>query len=316
MPIPFTCPYCGKTTTVADQYAGQTGPCVSCGQDVTIPQGVSGSIAPDPLGKPLPTTPLATPPPPRAKSTSGIAVVLIVLGAFFGLFLCGGVGVALLLPAIQSAREAARRAQCMNNMRQIGVAMHNYHDAYGTLPPAYIADENGRPMHSWRVLILPYLEQGYVFDQYRFDEPWDSPHNQAVTSVPIPTYCCPSDPGNSPVSSFTNYMVITGPATVFDGDKATAFRDIIDGLSNTLMVVEARGTGRHWAEPVDLDVKNVSYPLGSGAPDSPGSYHPGGLNALFCDGAISFLSGSTPPQVFQALTTRGGGEIVDRGDMY
>src|SRR5262249_42952585 len=79
----------------------------------------------------------------------------------------------------------ARRSQCKNNLKQIGLAMFNYHDAYGCFPPAYIADADGRPMHSWRVLLLPFLDEAARYRKYRFDEPWDGPNNsELATSVP------------------------------------------------------------------------------------------------------------------------------------
>lgn len=299
MPISFTCPHCGKQTSVADQYAGQSGPCAGCGRTVSIP---------------APFVPQPAPFAPPAKSSGGGFMILVVIGAcLFGLLVCGGVLVALLLPAVQSAREAARRAQCMNNLKQIALAFHNYNDVHGTFPPAYIPDENGQPKHSWRVLILPFLEQSTLYERYNFDEPWNSPNNLAVTNVPIPAYSCPSSPGGSPGSRETNYMVITGPETVFDGGKACKLSDILDGTSNTLLVVEACGTGVNWAEPKDLAASNVSFPLGTGGGASPDSYHPGGLNAALCDGSVRFLSDSISPQTFQALLTKGGAEVINEG---
>ncbi len=301
MPIQFTCPYCGKQTLVADQYAGQSGPCSGCGQTITIP------------GAPTKAMPVSRPAPvPRRTTSSGsgsnIGVVLAIVGAcFFGLFVCGGVLLALLLPAVQAAREAARRTQCSNNLKQIALAFHNYHDAYKTFPPAYIPDENGRPMHSWRVLILPFMEQQALYNMYNFDEPWDSPANAMVTSMVIPAYQCPSDPGTGVPT--TNYMVITGPGTVFEGSQATPMREIIDGTSNTLLVVEVTGTNTGWAEPVDLDADSLTLPFARGS-NSPGSYHPGGINAAMCDGSVRFLADAIDPTTFRALTTRSGGEVV------
>jgi prepilin-type processing-associated H-X9-DG protein len=238
------------------------------------------------------------------------AVIAIVVAACFVVFLlCGGVLVALLLPAVQAAREAARRTQCNNNLKQIALAFHNYHDTYGTLPPAYIPDENGKPMHSWRVLILPFLEYGWIHEQYNFDEPWDSPGNRALTDMPIPVFTCPSS-GDSVDSFQTNYMVITGPGTVFDGAKAAKFADIKDGTSNTLLVVEVTATGTKWAEPVDLDASTLSPPFSTGGPGNAGSRHPGGMNAAMCDGSVQFLTGTIAPQTFDALITKAGNEQV------
>ena len=295
MPITFTCPYCGKQTTVADQYAGKSGPCSGCGQTVTVP----GS----PLG-----TPLTTMPPP-SRSGSGATVGIVIAVCVIGLFICGGVLVALLLPAVQAAREAARRAQCTNNLRQIAIALHNYHDTFKTLPPAYIPDKDGKPMHSWRVLILPFLEQGGLHQQYRFNEPWDSPHNRALTNVPLPVFTCPS--AAQPNSTETHYMVVTGPGTVFEDAKAIGFSRITDGTANTIMVVEVHGTGVSWAQPVDLDASKLRpAPVPNGGPDAVGSCHPGGANVAFCDGSVRFISSTIDPKTFRALITRAGREPV------
>jgi len=301
MPISFTCPHCGKQTSVADQYAGQSGPCAGCGQKITIP-GLVSAEAVEPVYA-----------PPARSSGSGMIIALVVGACLFGVLVCGGVLVALLLPAVQSAREAARRAQCSNHLKQIALAFHNYHDVYGTFPPAYIPDEDGQPKHSWRILILPFLEQSHIYDEYDFDEPWNSPHNLAVTNQAIPAYTCPSTPGGMPGSTETSYMVITGPSTVFDGDKACKLSEILDGTSNTLMVVEVFGTQVNWAEPQDLDASTITYPLGSPGGNSPASRHPGGLMVALCDGAVRFISNDTAPQTFHALMTKAGQERIRPG---
>jgi 5'-3' exonuclease len=102
------------------------------------------------------------------------------------------VAVALLLPAVQAAREAARRMQCTNNIKQIMLAMHTYHDAHKCFPPVMTADKNGKPLHSWRVLILPFIEQQALYSQIRLDEPWDSEYNSRLHDMNIQTYQCPS----------------------------------------------------------------------------------------------------------------------------
>jgi prepilin-type processing-associated H-X9-DG protein len=231
-------------------------------------------------------------------------IVLIVVLVIGGLLLCSGIPIALLLPAVQAAREAARRSQCSNNLKQIGLAMHNYHDTYKCFPPAYIPDEDGRPMHSWRVLILPFLEQGYLYEQYNFDEPWDSPANLALASLAPNVFHCPSTPG-SPGSSETGYAVISGTGALFDGPDAFKLSDVTDGTSNTIMVVEVAGSGIQWTEPRDLDIDQAAFQVGGIE-----SNHPGGANVLIADGSVRFISETIDPGILDALITRGGGERV------
>lgn len=178
MPLEFTCPHCGTRTSVDDRFAGQTGPCRTCGAPVTVP------------GAPSEQYSYAPPPPSSSSSATWIVALACVGGA---VLLCGGILAALLLPAVQAARQAARRNQCVTNLRQISLAMLNYHDVWNSFPPAYIADENGRPKHSWRVLILPYLEQQTLYDRYDFNEPWDGPHNSQLAALMPPVYACLTD---------------------------------------------------------------------------------------------------------------------------
>ena len=87
--------------------------------------------------------------------------------------------------------ENAARSQCINNLKQIGLAMHNYHAMHKTFPPAYTVDKAGKPLLSWRVLILPYLEQDALYKEFHLDEPWDSEHNRALIDRMPATYRCP-----------------------------------------------------------------------------------------------------------------------------
>jgi prepilin-type processing-associated H-X9-DG protein len=306
MTISYTCPHCGKTFDVSDEYAGQSGPCGGCGQTITIPGAAEGVAAPPPE---MPQTSSGAAAGAAAGAGAIIAVIAVV--CVVGVLACGGVLVALLLPAIQAAREAARRTQCTNNLRQVAIAFHNYHDTYGTFPPAYIPDEDGNPKHSWRVLILPFMEQQALYEMYDFDEPWDSPANMAVTNVGIQAYQCPSSEDVARMPNTTNYMVITGPGTVFQGAEGTKIHDITDGTSNTLLIVEVTGTGVGWAEPVDLDVADLGPPLSAEGPGSTGSRHPGGINAAMCDGSSRFLSDVIDFETFKAMTTRDGGEPIN-----
>lgn len=290
--IAFRCPQCGAETNVDDRYAGQTGPCRHCGAMITIP-GTSQPF-------------VAAPPPPRSSSSAPVLVIVLVC-VVLGLLFCGGILVALLLPAVQAAREAARRTQCNTNLRQIGLALQNYHDVHNTFPPAYIADANGKPMHSWRVLILPYMEQKPLYDRYNFDEPWDGPNNRQLADLVPPSYRCPADPA-APGSNSTNYAAITGPGTMFDGETATTIRSITDGTSNTIMVVETTA-GMNWMEPRDLDVDQMTL-RPNASPAEISSHHPGGANVVFADGHTAFLRESILGQVLRALITKAGNETI------
>jgi prepilin-type processing-associated H-X9-DG protein len=215
---------------------------------------------------------------------------------------------ALLLPAVQAAREAARRAQCVNNLKQIGRAMHNYESSYGSLPPAAITDKDGKPLLSWRVAILPYIEHAELYGRFKFDEPWDSPHNKALLSEMPLSYRCPSerlDDPNEP--GMTTYKVIVGPTSLFENDpqRGTKIAQITDGTSNTLMVVESNDAVP-WTKPEDLPFD----PNPSSELPAVGSAHPGGFNALMADGAVRFLHDTIDLSTLRALITKNGGEIV------
>jgi len=297
VPIMFQCPHCGSQTQVEDRFAGQSGPCRNCGATVTIPAAPAG--------------PAAYPPAPRGSSGASVIVVVAIVVGVGGLLLAG-VLVALLLPAVQAAREAARRSQCTNNVKQIALAMQEYADTYNSFPPAYTVDANGKPMHSWRVLILPYLEDGALYNQYRLDEPWDGPNNSRLAGLMPVVFRCPSD-ASAPGSTTTNYAVVNGPGALFDGDKPCFLASIRDGTSNTLLVVEAAGAGIPWMEPRDLDFSQMQCVINGPGGNEIAGHHPGGAVVGFADGSTRFLPSSVSPTAVRALITRAGGEPVPAG---
>lgn len=298
MAIPFICPHCGVKTQVAEQYAGQTGPCASCGQQIHVP-------AFTPLAAP---GKFAPPYPPPPKSTNSALIVVAILVPVIGLLaIC--VLVALLLPAVQAAREAARRSQCANHLKQLGVAMHFYHDTYGSYPPAYTTDANGNRLHSWRVLLLPYLEQQSLYESFDLSKPWNDPQNLALAQQMPPVFACPSS-ARGEQSQQTSYLVISGAEMLFSGSEFIRISDVLDGTSNTVMIVEAEGSAVLWTEPTDLDGATMQYTIGPG-PQQIGSDHPGGAQVCMADGSVRFLSSAIAPEVLRALATRRGGEVVN-----
>jgi type II secretory pathway pseudopilin PulG len=213
-----------------------------------------------------------------------------------------GILVALLLPAVQAAREAARRAQSSNNMKMLGLAMHNYHDVHGRLPAQANFDENGKPLLSWRVHILPFVEQQALYDQFHLDEPWNSEHNKTLIPMMPAVYRNPSSPAEPGKS---DYLVPVGEGTLFEGTEGKRFADVKDGLSNTLMALEvdpARAVT--WTKPEDWEYDPDDALSGLG------QAHPGGFEALFGDGSVRFIAKTIDPNVFDKLIRIADGQVV------
>ena len=295
MPIPFTCPHCGTQTSVDDRYAGQTGPCASCGQTITVP--MPGGISP----------PYA---PPRKSSS--VPIIVVVIAVAFGSVPVIGILLALLLPAVQAAREAARQTQCSNNLKQIGIAMHNYHDVHKCFPPAVITDEDGVPMHSWRVALLPYMQEG-LFDPYDSDLPWDDLGNQSLAGIGVTLYQCPSAPPSSGASPLydTSYVMVVGKDTLGgEPNEAVRISDIRDGTSNTILAIDVGGSGIHWMEPRDMTVEEAVAYITNPKGGKFKQFHPGGVNVLMGDASVHFVSNDVDPQMLRALLTRSDGQVV------
>ncbi len=334
----------------------------------------------------------------RAFTLIELLVVIAIVAILIG----------ILLPAVQKVRESASRMQCKNNLKQIGLALHNYHDEMGQLPPGYLATnptgpdytQDGGPGWGWGAYILPYIDQRPVFAQINFAKDISDPVNAAVRQTVLNIYLCPSDGtasttftvstlgmggtldtgpyvplldvNNQPVVvAHSNYVGIFGnpeitpdpgfitqdidPITnedlrgpahrgIFYRNSPVKFRDITDGLSNTLMIGE-RGSNlayNTWTGAVTNAVvpPRVNSAFGAeGAPvlclghtgditDSPAhtpnspvnhvddfwSFHIQGVNFLFCDGSVQSITDSVYPPVWWAMGTRAGGEYI--GDSW
>jgi hypothetical protein len=207
-------------------------------------------------------------------------------------------------------QTASRRSQCSFNLKQIGLALHNYHDKFGCFPPAYVADENGRLIHSWRVLILPFLEQTPLYNAYRFDEPWDGPNNKKLADTILYVYNCPSDDhGGTPnASTMTNYVAIVGPETAWPGTSTTTIRDLSDGTASTLLVVEVANSGIHWMEPRDLHVLQMAPTINAKSGQGISSRHTGCACVLFADGSTRYIPDSLSADDLRALLTAHAGD--------
>ena len=215
-----------------------------------------------------------------------------------------GILVALLLPAIQAAREAARRNVSINNLKQIMLAMHLHHDAKKSFPAHAIYSSGGKPLLSWRVQMLPYLEEQALYDQFKLDEPWDSEHNRALVARMPQIFANPNltiEPGK------TNYLAVVGEPCVMDGTaNGRPMREVPDGTANTIVLVEASpDQAVEWTKPDDLeyDANNPKAGLGG--------LRPGAWIAGFADGSVRPVAEQIDPAQLKALFTRAGGEPVN-----
>ncbi len=195
------------------------------------------------------------------------------------------------LPAIQKSREAASRMQSMNNMKQLALAMYNYNDAHAHFPPAVVMGPDGKTPHSWRIELLPYLEQEPLYKQYKMDEPWDSEANKKVLEQTPVIFRSPPD---EPPTTNASYFVLTEKGTMFSGKEGMKISEITGGTSNTIMIVEAK-RDIPWTKPEDIDY-DPAKPM-----PKLGGHFAGGFLAAFADGSVRFISDGVDTAALRAL---------------
>lgn len=253
-----------------------------------------------------------------------------------------GILIALLLPAVQQARSSARRTQCLNNLKQIGLAAHNYHDTHLTLPPGamLVGPSFGTASGwGWGAMLLPWLDQQAMYEQIDFHIGTASGSNVPLIASVIPVWKCPADIGpgtleiNVPGSGA--FMVAHGnyaaSSDVMSALSNVQFNDILDGLSNTALASErawnpdssSRSFTSAWPGIVSTDSNNVydaipfiemleDRPINFfvGGSDCFSSYHSGGAHMTLGDGSVRFFSEFMDGEVYEALGTIAGGEKV------
>jgi|SRR5579863_7319784 len=250
-----------------------------------------------------------------------------------------GTGFAVLLAitavwGVRQAREAGRRTSCICNVKNLALACHNYQSQYGVFPPAYIADSQGRPMHSWRVLLLPYLNANELYARYDFAEPWDGPNNIKLLDEMPSVFACPScnpqprtmaaglsfsgifacgigAPSDSARSKFTSYAAVLGPRGIFRGADPVSMDQVTDGLGQTLFIGEVADANIFWTRPEDIDI--AAHPkLGDRKGFS--SEHPGVVVFSFADGRQRTIDINSPQEIIDAYFTRNGREKFPNSD--
>jgi hypothetical protein len=252
------------------------------------------------------------------------AITGIVLGAVGAVLIGPALMIAMLIPAVQKVRGAAERIQSANNLKQQSLAMMNYADTNGRLPPAVVYGRNGEPLYSWRVLLLPYLEEDNLYRRFHLDEPWDSPNNKPLLALMPKVFQEPGE--NSPQQGMTHYQVFDGPGAAFDSSarplvpfkasgvfpqglqmsaKQIGFGGFADGTQNTFLIVETPDPVP-WTSPQDLRF-GPNVPLPKLARPSRN-----GFNAAYADASVRLVPSSISEQTLKALITPNGGEILGK----
>ncbi|MDZ4850925.1 MAG: DUF1559 domain-containing protein [Pirellulaceae bacterium] len=243
---------------------------------------------------------------PASTSSAPIIILLVLLACSVPTI---GILAGLLLPAIQQAREAARRMSCSSNIRQLGIALLNYESAYKSFPPAYTVDSQGNKLHSWRTLILPFVEQTALYEKIDLSKPWDDPVNAFALSQPIPIYSCPSTPVLIDRIGYTTYKVIVDSSSIFPGSTGRKLAEITDGTSNTVLVIETDlQSAVHWMDPSDASMAEY---MSIGSSPQNKTAHFGGAHVLMSDCSVRFLSDQTDPVTKEAMATAAGKEVIN-----
>ncbi len=253
--------------------------------------------APGPYGQPL---------PPQKSSSKAIWIIAIVCGLFFISLMVCGVLVGLLLPAVQAARDAARRQMDSNNLKMIGLALHNYHSTYNALPASYTVDSDGNPLLSWRVAITPFLDAPNLADGVDFSKPWDSQENSFLLSQMPSVFASPNEPSQVPGN--TNYHIVRSnspvvpnlPQSMMEPGIWNRFSAVPDGLANTMMVAAVPGDSRPWTQPGGPTPQEFLQAL----------QNTRGTNILLGDGSVRFITSDIPSNTVQQLITPADGNLV------
>lgn len=268
----------------------------------------------------------------HTTTRSSAPAIPLVGGADTSTIAVSAVLIALLLPAVQQAREAARRTQSKNNLKMIGLAMHNFHDTWNAFPQGTIPSKKLKPdeRQSWAVSLLPYLDQAALYNQMdvnlRESAQWDADELQEWIQVKIPAFINPSQPagfeaGEPATIDYAGWAGVGADAPtekcaakkkgIFGYDRVTGIRDIIDGTSNTVMVSDVVSKSRGpWAQGGSATIRALTSKPYVNGDDGIGSPHVGGFHILMADGSVRFVSENISPDTLEALATRAGSEIV------
>lgn len=266
----------------------------------------------------------------KSISPIEIFILIIIIGMLIGL---------LFPPFISGRTPEECRDMCVSRLKQLALALHAYHEDFGSFPPAYIADADGKPSHSWRSLVLPYIDggpgKGDVYteleEKYSFDGLWNSPGNSKLSfdgrihrHFCGSAYCCPDDPSrwDSPVEAdAASYFAVVGPQAAWRGADPVSLDDLPERGKRMILLIEARGRNINWKEPKDLAYEDAAAGVnrfdgrGLSSEHTLGDdyrHHPlHGAYVAFVDGSVHFLPDDIPAEDLEAMLTGDTSRRID-----
>ncbi len=308
MAFQFTCPYCFKKTLVDESVAGHSGACANCGKTVTVPEPpLKHAVKSKPVDSRFVEVKQV------ARHRHLLARMLQSLGLVAGLGVLSLLVMYLLWPTFQGLTARRNRIASLNNLQLIAKALDEYAVQYGTYPTPTVFDASGKPLYSWRVLILPQLGETALYTQFKLDEAWDSPNNVSLVSSCPRVFISPSAQ-YATGSAEANYVLLTGNNTVFPSSGPLSPQQIPDGKSNTLLVVETDNNKIEWSQPWDIDVSKLNTKIGASGPNTIGGIQTDGAAVVFCDGSSGWLPEDLPPVLLNGLISPQGGEPINPTD--
>ena len=294
MPFLFTCPHCDFESRIADHFDGDSGPCVNCGKQVTITRPAFESVEET---------------AEKTNNATGLALLLLLAGVVFFVSV-GSLIYVVVVPQVAQTRQNAVQERTRQRLAKIGMALQAYAELYGSYPPAFTSDAAKKPMHSWRVLILPQLGYADLYARYDFSQPWNAPVNSYLAFEMPVEYASASDETATDKSE-SSFYVITGKGSAFPGEGVARPDDVRDEKGDTVLVAETRAYGFSWLEPRDIRLARLELQI-NGAPGQSFSIDsPLGPQVLTADGEVRTLRFDAPAEAIPALATIDGGEPID-----
>ena len=232
-----------------------------------------------------------------ARKSPIVGFVIVIVAALILIF-----GI-LVLPIFRRNPELVHRTQCRNNLKKIARALNDYEQEHGSLPPAYTVDAEGRPLHSWRTLILPHLDQKALFDSIDLTKPWDDPINADALKTDLQVYRCPSARRQIPIGN-TTYLAVVGENSGFNPINGRTRNEITDDSGETLLLIDVPGERAvPWMAPSDVDADMLAD-----LSKDTNLQHVGGFQAIMADYSAQFLPVNLPEEDWHSLSTINGGD--------